>query len=444
MKISRETWSSHLRCLAAATSSSIGLGTLWRVPYVTGEHGGGGFFLTYIACVLLVGLPLFIAELLIGRYSQKSVIPAIRFIRKGRSLWDVCGWLGVGSSFLILSYYTVLAGWGLGYFMLSISRYFVGKSPEHIIETFERFVSCGPASVLCHVCFIMVSTSIVYAGIRKGIEKWSLIVTTSLFSLLLFFFIYNCTLPGFHQACSFLYSPQLSKIGSDTIIEALGLSLFTLSLGQGIMITYGSYTQKEEDIPKLSITIAIMVCTVAILSALSTFPTLFTFGLPPEGGIGLVFKTMPLLFSKLPFPVLFSSLFFLLFVSAALGGALALNEVLVATLIDTCHFSRKKASLLIGCLIFICGLPSSLSYAYPHIFGEKNFLFLLDSAVSGWILPVCGLAMILFVACSFQKAVARREFCSHSSFSWLFPFWYFCMCYAAPGLIFILFLKKLC
>jgi NSS family neurotransmitter:Na+ symporter len=443
MKSKREAWSSHLKCLAAATSSSIGLGTLWRVPYTTGEHGGGAFFLTYIVCVLLVGIPLFIAELAIGRSTQLSVIPAIRSIQKGKSLWDSTGWVGIGASFLILSYYTVLAGWGLGYLVLSLSRYFIDKSPGEIVSTFDSLVTNGHASLLCHLSFIIASVSIVYAGIRRGIERWSLIVTTSLFSLLLFFFFYNCSLPGFSKAFSFLYTIDFSKIDAKTVIEALGLSLFTLSLGQGIMVTYGSYIQKEEDIPKLSITIVLMVCIVATLSALSTFPILFTYNMPPEGGIGLVFKTMPLLFSKLVFPSLFSSLFFLLFVSAALGGALALNEVLVATLIDTSGWSRKKAAVTVGCATFLCGLPSSLSLAYPTIFGNRNYLVLLDSFMSGWILPLGGLLMVLFVAFRFKKDHARDEFCMHSSMSVLFPYWYFCIRYLTPSLIFIFFFKKI-
>ena len=439
MNTPREQWSSHLRCLAASSSSAIGLGTLWRVPYTIGENGGGAFFLAYILCILLVGLPLFIAEILIGRYTRRSVIPAIQTIEKGRSFWEIAGWVGIVASFLILTYYTVLAGWGVGFLALSLTSPHSGVSPG----SFERLVHNAPASLLCHLSFLTASISIVYAGVRRGIERWSLIVTTSLFLLLILFVTYTFFLPGFWQAFSFIFTPDFSKITSSTIIQALGLSLFTLSLGQGIMVTYGSYTGKNENVPRLSLFVCIMVCLVASLSALATFPILFTFHLPSQEGIGLVFTTLPLLFAKLPLPMLFSTLFFLLFVLAALGGSLALTEVVVATLMETRNWSRKRAALVVGAGIFLFGLPNSLSYVLTDWADGKNFLTLLDTCMSGWILPLGGILMVLFVRNRFPKEIAREEFGSSPSLKYLFPLWYFCIRYITPILLFLIVWKIL-
>lgn len=422
-----------MRCLAAATSSSIGLGTLWRVPYTIGAHGGGAFFLIYIASIFLVGMPLFIAEMLIGRHTRGSVIPAIRTLEGGKSPWEIVGWVGVLASFLIVSYYTALAGWGLGFLVLSLKEIPAGISPG----TFERLVHNAPLSALCHACFITASLSIVCKGIRKGIERWSLIVTSSLFFLLLFFVFYTYHLPGFHEALSFILKPDFSHFTASTIIEALGLSLFTLSLGQGIMVTYGSYAEKSENIPRLSLSVSTMVCCVALLSALATFPILFSFNLPPEGGIGLVFTTMPLLFSKLFCPALFSVLFFLLFVLAALGGSLALNEILVATLIETLGWSRKKAALATGVAVFLFGLPSSLSYVLEDLFHGKNFLALLDSAMSSWILPLGGVLMVLYARSRFPRNIAEEEFCSRPYLKRLFPIWFFTLRYITPAILLV-------
>lgn len=435
----REQWSSHLRCLAASTSSAIGLGTLWRVPYTIGEHGGGFFFLAYIACILLVGLPLFIAEILIGRHAKRSIIPAIQLIEKRRSLWEVVGWVGVIASFLILSYYTVLAGWGVGFLALSLVSPHSGISPG----AFDRLVHNGTASLLCHLSFLAASISIVYAGVRRGIERWSLIVTLALFFLLLFFVCYTFFLPGFWDAFRFIFKPDYTKVTASTIIQALGLSLFTLSLGQGIMVTYGSYMGKSENVPRLSLFVSLMVCLVATLSALATFPILFTFHLPSQAGIGLVFTTMPLLFSKLPFPALFSSLFFLLFVLAALGGSFALTEVVVATLMETRNWTRKKAALCVGGGLFLFGLPNSLSYVLADYFGGINFLNLLDREMSAWILPLGGILIVLFARNRFPQKIAREEFCSSPALRYIFPVWYFCLRYITPILLLLIVWKRL-
>lgn len=438
MKSAREQWSSHWRCLAAATSSSIGLGTLWRVPYTIGAHGGGVFFLAYILSILLVGIPLFTAEVLIGRHTKRSVIPAIRSLEHGKSPWEIVGWIGVIASFLILTYYTVLAGWGLGFLALSLFHPLSGISPG----SFDKLVHNGFASVLCHVCFILASVSIVYRGIRKGIERWSLIVTLSLFFLLLCFVAYNYHSPGFHEAVQFLFKPDLSKITASTIIEALGLSLFTLSLGQGIMVTYGSYMEKGENIPRLSLAVGLMVCFAAVLSALTTFPILFSFNLSPQAGIGLVFTTLPHLFSNLFLPGLVSVFFFLLFVLAALGGSLALNEVVVATLMETIGWSRKKAAVAVGSATFLFGLPSSLSYILSETAGWENMLTIVDQAMSSLILPLGGILMILYARNRFPKKIAQAEFCTSPFLRYLFPLWYFAIQFLTPGLMLYVFARN--
>lgn len=430
----REQWGSHFGCIMAIASSSIGLGTLWKVPYIAGMYGGSAFFLAYIGCILLVGLPMLICELSIGHHTQRGPIPSFSIL--GSSSWKAVGWLSVLASFCIMSYYSVLAGWGLNYFFLSLNQFWESKSPEQISEVFTTLTSSGDISLFWHFCFTFLASTIVFRGVRRGIESWTRIGTSLLLLLLLILFIISLTLPGFSEASSFLLSFDFSKLTPAGLLEALGLALFTLSLGQGIMITYGSYT-KEEDLPKTALLVVMMVILGSLLSAFSIFPALFTFHASPQNGLGLVFQTIPALFAPLPGALFFSSLFFLLFVCSALGASLALLEVMIATLIDLYHWTRKKAAVAVGIAVFFFGIPSALGRSgwlfarWPDLFGHP-FLETLDRTVSSWLLPIVTLSICIFAGHVLPKQLLKKEFSTHSMLAFLFPFWYFLLRYLAP------------
>lgn len=443
----REHWGSRFGLLMAAGGSATGLGTLWRVPYLTGEHGGGAFFLVYLLCVVVVGVPIYIAELMIGRRSKQSPVLAFQALDRPHSPWKIAGWMSVASAFLIMSYYSVIAGCGLNYFFMSLSQFWEGKSPDEISRTFDILISSGDICLFWHLAFTAITAAVVYHGIRKGIEQTTRIVTSSLFVLLISFFFYNCTLGGFADAARFILAPDISKLTPSAILEALGLAFFTLSLGQGILITYGSYMRRDDDIPKTALIIAAMVCCVALLASFSIFTTIFTFHQSPRGGFGLVFKTLPMLFASLPGALLISAFFFLLFVFAALGAAIALTEVIVATCMDLYGWQRKRVVLGVSGATFLFGIPSALSgsstlfSSWSLLYGE-TFIETVDSITSAWILPLSGLLVCLYAGRHISHSLAKEEFCAHSSLRPLFLPWYFFIRYIAPTCILFIFLDR--
>lgn len=431
----------------ATAGSAIGLGTLWRVPYLTGQNGGGAFFLTYLLCVLLVGIPVFIAELIVGRHARHAPVLAFQALDHPHSPWKIEGWLSVICSFLIMSYYSVIAGYGMNYLFMSLSQFWHGKTPEEISASFDILTESGDICVFWHLFFTAIIATIVYQGIRKGIENTTRISTSTLLVLLLSFFIYNCTLSGFPAAFRFILAPNVSTLTPVSVLEALGLAFFTLSIGQGIMITYGSYMRREDDIPKTALIVAFMVAIVALLSSFTIFPTLFTYHQSTQGGIGLVFKTMPMLFAPLPGALLISVVFFLLFVLAAIGAAISLTEVIVSTFMDLYGWSRKKVTLAVSAATALFGLPSALSgshtlFANWDVLYGSSFLATVDHITSSWLLPLSGLLICLFAGRRLHYTLTKEEFCSHSALRFLFLPWFFFIRYLAPACIILIFLER--
>lgn len=361
MQKQREHWSTHLGFIFAAAGSAIGLGTLWKFPYVTGENGGGLFVLIYILCVFFIGVPVFVAELVLGRRAQRGAVGIFATLSNNSAVWKGVGWMGVASSFLIMSYYSILSGWGLNYVFMSLNQFYVGKSAQQIGDVFNTLTASGDITIFWHFIFTALTVAVVYPGVRHGIEYWSKFMTSGLLILLIGLGLYSMTLDGFGKAVHFIFYPDLAKFKPSGALEALGLSFFTLSLGQGIMLTYGSYMRNSEDIPKTSGIIGLMIILISLLAALTIFPIIFTFGFSPEAGRGLVFKTLPVLFAKLPGALLISTTFFILFVFTALTSSIALIEVVAANFIDLLGWSRRKAVFAAGIGCFVFGIPSALS-----------------------------------------------------------------------------------
>lgn len=447
MQKQREHWSSHLGFILAAAGSAVGLGTLWKFPYVTGQNGGGIFVLIYMFCTFFIGIPLFVAELMLGRRAQRGAVGVFASLAHNSTVWKAVGWMGVASSFLIMSYYSVVAGWGVNYVLMSLNQFYIGRTPEQISGIFDILESSGDISLFWHFVFTGLTVAVVYPGVRHGIEYWSKFMTSGLAIMLVVLCAFSVTLDGFSQAVHFLFYPAVENFKPSAALEALGLSFFTLSLGQGIMLTYGSYMRRSDDIPKTSGIVGFMIILISLLAGLMIFPVIFTFGFAPEGGAGLVFRTLPILFAKLPGALLISTTFFVLLVFTALTSSMALVEVVAANFMDLYTWPRKKAVLITGLGCFIFGIPSALAGSgllfgnWIDIYG-KNFFDTIDSLVSVWLLPIGGLMISLFVGWFLDKEIAKEEFLDGTAFRWLWKPWMFFMRWVVPFAIICIFLQQ--
>jgi NSS family neurotransmitter:Na+ symporter len=443
----REHWGSRLGFILAALGSAIGLGTLWKFPYVTGEYGGGLFVFFYLIFTLILGIPLFIGELILGRRAQRAAVGIFAELSGESTAWKTAGWLGVASSFLILSYYCVVAGWGLNYLMMSLNQFYEKRTPAEISAVFDILNQSGDISLFWACVFLLLTLGVVFQGVRKGIERWSRILTTILLALLSILCIYACTLEGFPRAIDFLFRPDLKHIKLTGILEALGLSLFTLSLAQGIILTYGSYLRENEDLPKTALIVGLAVVVISLITVLTIFPVIFTFNLKPEEGAGLVFKTLPVLFAELPGSMILSALFFTLFVFTALTSAVALLEVVSANLIDLYQWSRRKAVISSTVAAFVAGIPSAFA-GTQNIFKKWlpmygiNFFNTVDHLVSVWLLPIGAFLIALYLGWRLKKEMIFQEFVKGTQWGVLFSAWFFLIRWVVPTGILLIFLQK--
>ncbi len=442
----REHWSSRLGLIMAAIGSAIGLGILWKFPYVIGQNGGGLFLITYFVCLLIVGLPIFIGELILGRGSQKAAVMCFGTLAQGGDSWRIAGWLGVLASFLIMSFYSVISGYGMSYILMSLNGFYKGLSNLEIAQTFETLSSSGSIVTFWHFLFTLITMGIVCSGVRKGIEYWSRIMVQILLVLLIGLFIFSTTLDGFPDAVAFVFKPNIQNFRVTSVIEALGLAFWTLSIGQGIMISYGSYMKPTQNVLKIAAVVGSSVIVAAILAALMIFPVVFTFHLPPDAGPGLIFKTLPFLFAKLPGSMVISTLFFTLFVFTALTSAIPLVEVVASNLMELFGLSRTKAALLVSTATFICGIPCAYSagdglfVGWNQLFG-KDFLETINQFVSIWVIPICGFLTSIYIGWKLDKEKARAEYSSGQDVPRFFSVWRFFVRYVVPLTILIIILQ---
>lgn len=437
--VQRGNWGSRLAFILAAAGSAIGLGNIWRFPMVTAEGGGGAFVLVYIFCVALVGLPVMLAEMVVGRAGEKNPIGAFRHLAPG-TRWHWIGGLGVVTAFVVLSFYSVIAGWTV-YYVVSATAGTFAES----IDTAEFFgeMVVDPGKVfLYHGLFMVVTTLIVAGGIRTGIERTIKVAMPILAVVLLVLLVQAVTLPGAGEGLAYYLTPKLSAITPQVVLQALAQAFFSLSLGMGAIITYGSYLQKQEDLPSSAVYVAIADTSIALLAGFIIFPALFFAGLSPdEGGPGLIFMVLPQVFAQLPWApwggILFGSAFFLLLAVAALTSAISLMEVVAAYLIDERHWSRKKAALTIGLTAFLVGLPSALSMGAVGWLGNlpgigMSLLDLLSGPFMDFALVIGALGLSLFVGWKWGLAKALAEIREGSPGFRLAPVWTILIRYVAP------------
>lgn len=403
---SRGNWGGKLGFILAAAGSAIGLGNIWKFPYITGIHGGGAFVLIYLICILIVGLPIMMAEIYFGKMTQKSPVGAFEhfeteskgffhYHRAGKAMkpFYLIGWLGVISAILVLSFYSVVAGWAWHYLYLSF-RGFSGTDAE-VTSLFGKLYVNPYIQLAWHTLMMVVTIWIISKGVSKGIEKASKILMPFLFIILLGLMFYALTLSGGMKAVRFMFYPDFSKIDAEGVIQALGHSFFTLSLGMGAMITYGSYLKKDISIVKSSIIISILDTVIALVAGVMIFSIVFSYGLKATSGPSLIFKTLPVIFAKMPGGQIIAILFFILLIFAALTSAISLLEVAVSYFVDEKNWTRKKATLILGFFIYLLGILSAISSL--KIMNE-SYLDFFDNITTKYFLPVGGLFTILVFA----------------------------------------------
>ncbi len=435
----RGNWGSRLAFVFAAAGSAIGLGNIWRFPMVVGQNGGAIFVLVYIIAVALIGFSVMLAELVIGRYSQKNAAGAFEFI-KPHSLWKLIGYFGILTAVCILSYYAVIAGWSAGYLLKTATGSFKGGLTGELSDKIFTEFSADPLQViLFFLVMIGITTYIVSKGIKGGIERWTKILMPILFILIIYLAIKALMLPGAKEGITFYLKPDFSQLSGKLVLFALGQAFFSLSLGMGIMVTYGSYISKSENLVSSAGWVCFFDSLIAFLAGIIIFPTLFAIpGISPTAGPGLVFKVLPLIFSKIPGGTLFGVLFFCLFSIAALTSTISLLEVPVAYFIDERKFSRKKAAGLVGLFIFFLGIPSALSSGGMAFFTKIDFMGKMDFIFLSLFLPIGALLICLFLGYIWGVKNAAQEIASGNPRFRLRPLWAFSIKFLSPIAILII------
>lgn len=442
----REQWGSRLGFILAAAGSAIGLGNIWKFPYLVGQNGGSAFILIYLLCIVIIGLPLVIAEVLLGRSAQRNPVGSFRILSRGNPFWVGIGALGVLAGFCILSYYNAIAGWSLGYIVESILGKSLG-SPEEVALTFASRVASPYWTIGVHFIFMLLTVAIIYFGVTRGIEKASKVMLPVLFLLLLALVIRGISLRGSLPGILYLIKPDFSLINSRIFLIAMGQAFFSLSLGMGALLTYGSYMSTKDSVPASAVSIVALDTLVALLAGFMIFPALFAFGMQPDQGPSLIFNLIPVLFNYIPGGGFFRIIFFILLSLAALTSTISLLEVITSFAIDELKMPRRKAAVIFGGLTFLIGVPSALSFGLLKdlkLFGRDCFA-LMDYISSNFFLPIGGLFIALFVGWFWPKIEVYSQFQQGTKKCppWLRSSWYVIIRYVSPILILLIFLHSL-
>jgi len=450
MQSKREQWKSRLGFVWAAVGSAIGLGSIWRFPYIVGENGGATFVILYLICLLLVGFPVLVAEVLIGR--KTTLNPSGSFKKIGRNRW----WQGIGkmtiiTGFFISSFYCVVAGWTLSYLLQAL----LGKITHFhsVIETASHFQAYSTSmkwELSSIIVFLFLSTFILYTGVEKGIEKGNKILMPFLFVLLLFLAIKGAIMPGGEKGIAFIFKPRWSEITPAAVVLALGQAFFSLSLGQGTMITYGSYLKKEDNVVKTCFPITLFGLCISMLAGIAIFTIVFSFGLSPTSGESLMFQTLPLIFSQITGGYFLALLFFLLLVIAALTSQISAMEPLISYFIDAWKWKRGRATFITGMSVLILSIPSVLSFGpcKSYMLWGKGFFHLFLFLCLNILIPLGGLGAVILVGWRWgMKKVlphimrgGKKSFVAHLMVKWYF---YYTIKYIAPLIIIVIMLDAL-
>ncbi|MCR5014671.1 MAG: sodium-dependent transporter [Bacteroidales bacterium] len=396
--MSRDGFGSKIGVIAAAAGSAVGLGNIYRFPCELGNNGGGAFLLVYLLIVFGLGVPVMLSEFVIGRRTQQNPIGAFRTLRP-KSGWPIIGYLGVICAFIIMAFYSTVAGWTLEYIVKSVGDSFEGKDLAAIEQEFADFHNIGWKNVVWQAVFIFLTAFVVFGGVAKGIERYSKILMPLLVLILVVLAVRSITLPGGVDGLAFVFKPDFSKINGSVLIRALGQAFFSLSMGMGVLITYGSYIKKDDNMVSSAVSVVFADTLVAVLAALVIFPAAFSFGIQPTAGMGLVFNTLPMIFNQMSGGYFFCIIFFVLLAVAALTSTISLLEVIVAYLMEEMHLSRRWATVIAaaGCMAVGVFASLSLQTGTRLTIGGMTFFDSLDFVSSNIMLPLGAFFIVIFV-----------------------------------------------
>ncbi len=449
-------WSSRWAFILAATGSAVGLGNIWRFPYLTGENGGGAFVLVYLACVVLVGIPIMMAEIMLGRRGRQSPINTMETLAKEEGLspyWKLLGWMGVIAGFIILSYYSVIAGWTLAYIFRTGAGMFVDADAALSKQIFTDLISDPEKLLAWHTTFMLISVIVVSRGVKNGLEQAVKILMPALFILLLVMVGYAMSTEKFMEGMSYLFVPNFEQLAqknffSDIFLPALGQAFFSLSIGMGAIMIYGSYLSQKSSITFNCFTIALADTTVAILAGVAIFPIVFTYGLEPAGGPGLIFITLPIAFGQMPFGTFFGTMFFILLMFAAWTSAISLLEPAVTWLVENKNMTRVKAAALAGIISWLLGLVTVLSFnhwafsfSFAGVIKENGLFDMFDILTSNILLPIGGLLVAIFASWLMSRTSTVEELGLGDGVA--YQAWRFAVRYIAPFGVIIIFLNAI-
>lgn len=452
-EFTHEKWSSKRAFLLAAIGSAIGLGNVWRFPYITGINGGGAFVIIYCVCILLIALPLLIAEIAIGRRGQESPIKTMKLLtrqEKSHSFWQVVGWQAVLAPTIGLMYYSVVAGWTLDYAVANITGSLANVDAETSVQKFSGLIGNPLRLMFWHALIISVTVIIVARGIRKGLEKAISYLMPGLFFLLLTLLVYTALTADFTGAVKFLFTPDFSKVTSDVVLMAIGQAFFSVNVAVGALITYGAYMPKHISIPRVAGVIALADTGVALMMGLIIFPLVITYGLQAGEGPGLVFITLPVAFGQMPAGIIFGALFFILMSFAALTSTLGMLEPAVSWLEERQRFTRPRIAVGLGALIWLCGLPALLSFnvladfkplSTIALFEGKTLFDLMDFFVANLVIPIGGLLLALFAGWAMSADSLADELAVDKQ-TFLFGIWRLLVKFIAPIAIAMIFIAN--
>ena len=407
-------WSSRMAFILAVTGSAVGLGNIWKFPYIAGQNGGGAFVLIYLACVILIGMPVMMSEILIGRRGRRNPVATMKLLGKeegSSGRWGWVGGMGVVAGILILSYYSVIAGWTLAYIVKSATGAFAGATPDVVSAEFGSFVGDWRQVGLTHTIFMALAIFVVARGVERGLEQAVRFMVPALLVLMLVLLLYSINSGYFGQGVAFMFTPDFSKLTWGSVLAALGQAFFTLSIGMGAVMAYGAYLPEETSITGASAAVVVADTGIAILAGLAIFPLVFANGLTPADGPGLVFNTLPLAFGQMSGGVFFSTIFFILLAFAAWTSAIGLMEPAVAWIVEHFNRTRAQATVMIGLLIWVIGFGSVLSF---NVLAEVKFLAgtlfdNVDYLTSNIMLPLGGLLITIFAGWVMSRNSTSNE-----------------------------------
>lgn len=445
IKKNRDGFGTKLGIIAAAAGSAIGLGNIYRFPCELGDNGGAAFLLVYLAIVIFLGIPVMLSEFVIGRHAQSNAVGSFKKLAP-KSAWPFVGYMGVFCGFLIFAFYSTVSGWTLEYIIKAVTNSFHGKDLAAIELDFTKFHESGWRNVLWQAIFIFLTGYVVFKGVQNGIEKYSKILMPMLLLILIILGIRSVTLPGAKEGLTFLFKPDFSKITSKEIISALGQVFFSLSMGMGVLITYGSYIKKSDNLTSTALSVILSDTLVAVLAGIVIFPAAFSFGVKPTAGMGLVFNTIPMIFNQMAGGYVFCIIFFVLLAIAALTSTISLLEVVVAYVSEELHVKRQKATVIACVLTMMLGAFASLSLMKdtPFVIAGHTLFDGMDFVSSNIMLPIGGMLIVIFVGWKLGKSKFFAEMTNDGTIKSPFKaVIYFIIKYLAPLAIAVVFVSGL-